>query len=58
MHQVERFEQVGQFLSFARLAPCDHESAGKKLGSGGKKIGNAQLRSRLRRGRLPVPALQ
>jgi transposase len=44
MHQVERFDHVGQFLSFARLAPCDHESAGKKLGSGGKKIGNAQLR--------------
>jgi transposase len=44
MHQVERFEQVGQFLSYARLAPCDHESAGKKLGSSGKKIGNAHLR--------------
>jgi transposase len=44
MHQVERFEHVGQFLSYARLAPCDHESAGKKLGSGGKKIGNAHLR--------------
>jgi transposase len=44
MHQVERFENVGQFLSYARLAPCDHESAGKKLGSGGKKIGNAHLR--------------
>jgi transposase len=44
MHRVERFEQVGQFLSYARLAPCDHESAGKKLGSGGKKIGNAHLR--------------
>jgi transposase len=44
MHQVERFDNVGQFLSYARLAPCDHESAGKKLGSGGKKIGNAHLR--------------
>jgi transposase len=44
MHQVQRFEHVGQFLSYARLAPCDHESAGKKLGSGGKKIGNAHLR--------------
>ena len=44
MHRVERFEHVGQFLSYARLAPCDHESAGKKLGSGGKKIGNAHLR--------------
>ena len=44
MHRAERFEHAGQFLSYARLAPCDHESAGKKLGSGGKKIGNAQLR--------------
>jgi transposase len=44
MHQVERFEQVGQLLSYARLAPCDHASAGKKLGAGGKKVGNAPLR--------------
>jgi transposase len=44
MHQVERFERVGQFLSYARLVRCAHESAGKKLGTGGKKIGNAHLR--------------
>ncbi len=44
MHQVERFERVGQFLSYARLVRGDHESAGKKVGSGGKKIGNAHLR--------------
>src|ERR1700740_3026511 len=44
MPQPRRFEHAGQFLSYARLAPCDHESAGKKLGSGGKKIGNAHLR--------------
>jgi transposase len=44
MHQVERFERVGQFLSYARLVRCVHESAGKKLGTGGKKIGNAHLR--------------
>ena len=44
MHQVDRFERVGQFLSYARLVRCDHESAGKKKGSGGKKIGNAHLR--------------
>jgi transposase len=44
MHQVERFERVGQFLSYARLVRCDHESAGKKSGAGGKKIGNAHLR--------------
>ncbi len=44
MHGVGRFDRVGQFLSYARLVRCLHESAGKKLGSGGKKIGNAHLR--------------
>jgi transposase len=44
MHEVERFDNAGQFLSYARLVRCLHESAGKKLGSGGKKIGNAHLR--------------
>jgi len=43
-HRAERFDHVGQFLSYARLVPCLHESAGKKLGAGGKKIGNAHLR--------------
>ncbi len=44
MHQVQRFDHVGQFLSYARLVRCEHESAGKKLGWGGKKMGNAHLR--------------
>ena len=44
MHQVDRFERVGQFLSYARLVRCAHESAGKRVGAGGKKIGNAHLR--------------
>ncbi len=44
IHDVRRFADVGQFLSYARLVRCAHESAGKKVGSGGKKIGNAQLR--------------
>jgi transposase len=44
MHDVQRFDSAGQFLSYARLVRCRHESAGKKLGSGGKKIGNAHLR--------------
>jgi transposase len=43
-HDVHRFDEVGQFLSYARLVRCAHESAGKKKGSGGKKIGNAHLR--------------
>ena len=44
MHQVQRFASAGQFLSYARLVRCVHESAGKKLGTGGRKIGNAHLR--------------
>ena len=38
------FPEVGNFLSYARLVRCAHESGGKKLGSGGKKIGNPHLR--------------
>jgi transposase len=44
MHDVCRFATAGQFLSYARLVRCDHESAGKKLGTGGAKIGNAHLK--------------
>jgi transposase len=44
MHEVSRFGTVGQFLSYARLVRCPHESAGKKLGNGGAKIGNAHLK--------------
>jgi transposase len=44
LHDVQRFRHAGEFLSYARLVRCAHESAGKKLGSGGKKIGNAHLR--------------
>lgn len=44
MHDAERFDNAGQFLSYARLVRCVHESAGKRLGTGGKKIGNAHLR--------------
>ena len=44
IHDIRRFEEVGQFLSYARLVRCAHESAGKKVGSGGKRIGNAHLK--------------
>ena len=43
-HDIGRFDTAGQFLSYARLVRCAHESGGKKLGTGGKKIGNAHLR--------------
>jgi transposase len=44
VHDIRRFPEVGQFLSYARLVRCSHESADKKLGTGGQKIGNAHLR--------------
>jgi transposase len=44
IHDVHRFAEVGQFLSYARLVRCAHESAGKRQGTGGNKIGNAHLK--------------
>jgi transposase len=41
---IQRFPEPGNFLSYSRLVRCPHESAGKKKGSGGKKIGNAHLK--------------
>jgi transposase len=44
IHDIKRFPEVGNFMSYARLVRCEHESAGKKKGYGGKKIGNAHLK--------------
>lgn len=44
IHDIRRFAEVGDFLSYARLVRCVHKSAGKTLGHGGKKIGNAYLK--------------
>src|SRR5439155_23788998 len=44
IHDIRRFPAAGQFLSYARLVRCAHESAGKKKGTGGNKIGNAHLK--------------
>jgi len=44
VHDVRRFANEGQFLSYARLVRCAHESDGKVVGTGGRKIGNAHLR--------------
>jgi transposase len=44
IHDIRRFGAEGQFLSYARLVRCAHESAGKKQGTGGNKIGNAHLK--------------
>jgi transposase len=44
IHDIARFAAVGNFLSYARLVRGSHESAGKKKGAPGKKIGNAHLK--------------
>src|SRR5262245_27589638 len=44
IHDIRRFPEVGHFLSYARLVRCVHESAGKKQGTGGNRVGNAHLK--------------
>ncbi len=41
---LSRFRSAGQFLSYARLVPGQHTSAGKNYGSPGKRQGNPQLK--------------
>ncbi len=44
IHDIRRFPTVQDFASYARLVKCAHESAGKRTGTSGKKIGNAHLK--------------
>jgi transposase len=44
IHEIDRFPRVQDFLSYSRLVKCEHSSAGKKLGTGGAKIGNVHLK--------------
>ncbi len=44
IHDIKRFPEVGDFLSYARLVRGSHTSAGKSYGSPGKKMGNAYLK--------------
>jgi len=44
IQDIRRFPRVQDFLSYSRLVKCEHSSAGKKLGTGGAKIGNAHLK--------------
>jgi len=44
VEDIGRFPTLGQFASYARLVKCAKESAGKKSGYSGKKIGNAYLK--------------
>lgn len=41
---IRRFSSAGRFLSYCRLVPGCHESAGKKYGSPGRKQGNPHLK--------------
>ena len=44
LHDIERFPTVQDFVSYARLVKCAKESAGKRHGTSGKKIGNVHLK--------------
>jgi transposase len=44
IHDITRFPRVQDFVSYCRLVKCAKESAGKRSGTSGKKIGNAYLK--------------
>jgi transposase len=44
IHDIDRFERVQDFCSYARLVKCVHESAGKRSGKSWRKIGNVHLK--------------
>jgi transposase len=43
IHDIARFPRVQEFASYCRLVTCARESAGKRSGTSGAKIGNAHL---------------
>ncbi len=44
IQDINRFPSAGNFVSYARLVKCAHESAGKRTGGRNNKIGNAHLK--------------
>ena len=44
IHDIRRFHRVQEFASYARLVKCAKESAGKKHGTSGAKMGNVHLK--------------
>jgi transposase len=44
IHDIHRFPRVQEFVSYCRLVKCARESAGKRYGTSGTKIGNAYLK--------------
>jgi transposase len=44
IHDIQRFPRVQDFVSYCRLVKCAKESAGKRYGTSGTKMGNAYLK--------------
>ena len=44
VQDIGRFPRVQDFASYSRLVKCSKESAGKRYGTSGKKIGNVHLK--------------
>jgi transposase len=44
IQDIQRFPRVQDFVSYCRLVKCARESAGKRYGISGAKIGNAYLK--------------
>jgi transposase len=44
IHDIRRFPRVQEFASYCRVVKCAKESAGKRYGASGTKIGNAYLK--------------
>ena len=44
IHDITRFDRVQEFTSYARFIKCTKMSAGKRLGTGGAKMGNVHLK--------------
>ena len=44
IHDIRRFPRAQDFVSYCRLVKCAQESAGKRYGTSGAKIGNAYLK--------------
>jgi transposase len=43
IQDIQRFPRVQEFVSYGRLGTCATESAGKRDGTSGQKIGQADL---------------
>ena len=44
IHDIQRFPRVQDCVSYCRLVKCARESAGKRYGTSGTKIGHAALK--------------